>query len=312
MADMTIHQIANEALQGVTTIPEVINALREVGAPIAILGNAPSINDLDKRKLDDCITLGVNRISRFYTPNILLYTESDYFSPDNDLLYPDVVVSKAACKIAYGGIERPVGSIPIWKEPLYELGFEWNGGLRCKQAIFATIHLAMLSKRSPVYICGVDLTSKHDHFWGDKPPPMYELPPPDPTDETPINMRRPDGNQAVFPRYMYEELLAKGFTKLKFDDIKDHRHFTSQGKKFLPFMADDTKNLHDSQIKQFEQIADIYKREGLEIYNASRISTLKAFPKSDKLNRSGITHKRGKNGRPKTRSNNGASAFVNA
>ena len=179
---MTVHERADELLQGLNTNPEGVAAIAEVDAPIAILGNAPSINDLDKRELDGCVTLGVNRISRFYTPNVLLYTESDMFSPDNDLLYPDAVVSKAVIKIAYGGIERPLGSISIWKEPLYPLGFEWKGGLRCKQSIFSVIHLAMLSGCSPVYICGVDLTSKHDHFLGDKPPPMFELPDPDPTD----------------------------------------------------------------------------------------------------------------------------------
>ena len=206
---MTVHDRADELLQGLTTIPEVVAAIAEVDAPIAILGNAPSINDLDKVKLDGCVTLGVNRISRFYTPNVLLYTESDMFSPDDNLLYPDAVVSEAVCKIAYGAIERPLGSIQIFKIPLYPLGFEWKGGLRCKQAIFSVIHLAMLSKCEPVYICGVDLTSKHDHFWGDKPPPMFELPDPDPTDETPINMVRPDGQIAVSPRYMLKDLLAK-------------------------------------------------------------------------------------------------------
>ena len=280
---MTVHDRADELLQGLTTIPEVVAAIAEVDAPIAILGNAPSINDLDKGKLDGCVTLGVNRISRFYTPNILLYTESDYFSPDNDLLYPDVVVSEAVCKIAYGGIERPLGSISIFKIPLYPLGFEWKGGLRCKQAIFSVIHIAMLSKCSPVYICGVDLTSKHDHFWGDKPPPMYELPPPDPTDDTIINMIRPDGNPADVPRWRLPEMIARGFRKLKWDDVKDHQHFK---KNFMPFQANPDKNLHDDQIGQFENIAGLYEKEVLEIYNASRISTIKAFPKSDKLHRS--------------------------
>ena len=105
---MTIHEQANELLKNVGGILAVVNALRDLDAPIAILGNAPSINDLDKSKLDECVTLGVNRISRFYTPNVLLYTESDMFSPDNDLLYPDVIASESPCKIAYAAIERPI------------------------------------------------------------------------------------------------------------------------------------------------------------------------------------------------------------
>ena len=82
---MTIHEQANELLKNVGDIRGVVGALKTIDAPIAILGNAPSINDLDKSKLDECVTLGVNRISRFYTPNVLLYTEGDMFSPDNDL-----------------------------------------------------------------------------------------------------------------------------------------------------------------------------------------------------------------------------------
>ena len=290
----TIHEQANELLKNVGDIRGVVNALREIDAPIAILGNAPSINDLDKSKLDDCITLGVNRISRFYTPNVLLYTEGDMFSPDDDLLFPDVVASEAVVKISYAAIERPMKSIPILKIPPYELGFEWHGGIICKQAIYSIIHIAMLSGCSPVYICGVDLSSKFSHFWGDKPPTPIPLPPPDPNDDTIVNMIRPDGNPADVPRYRMPELLKRGFRKIKWADIKGHKHFR---KYFLPFMADDTKNLKESQTKRFEQIADLYKEQGLERYNASRISKLKAFPKSDKLNRSGITHKRGKNGR---------------
>ena len=61
---------------------------------------------------------------------------------------------------------------------------------------------------------------------------------------------------------------------------------------------------------RFEHIADLYKQEGLEIYNASWISTLTVFPKSDKLNRSGFTHKRGKNGR--TKSTSRAAAYAAA
>ena len=308
---MTVHDRADELLTGLTSIQEVIAAIAEVDAPIAILGNAPSINDLDKKKLDDCVTLGVNRISRFYTPNILLYTESDMFSPDNDLLYPDAVVSEAVVKIAYGGIERPFKSIPFYKEPLYELGFEWEGGLRCKQSIFAVIHLAMLSKCSPVYLCGVDLTSKHDHFWGDTPPPMLKLPDPDPNDETPITMTRPDGQLTSFPRYMTKELLAKGFKRTKWEHVEALNH-PKYRNDYLPFMADDSKNLHDSQIKQFEEIAKMYEKEGLQIYNASERSTLKAFPLSKKLNRSGLTHKRGKNARSRQSSRPNSRAAASA
>lgn len=299
---MTVHNRADELLTGLIEMKEVIAAIKEVDAPIAILGNAPSINDLDKKKLDDCVTLGVNRISRFYPPNVLLYTESDYFSPDNDLLYPDVVVSEAACKIAYAAIERPLGSIAFYKEPLYSLGFEWTGGIHCQQAIFAVIHIAMLSGCSPVYICGVDLTSKFDHFWGNTPPEMYDLPDPDPQDETVINMIRPDGQPASFPRYMLPELLAKGFKKMKFEDVKDQFN-----EHFLPFQANPNKNLHDDQVGKFKLVARMYKKEGLEIYNASERSTLTAFPLSKKLNRSGLTHKRGKNDR-QTRSNSRAAA----
>ena len=166
----------------------------------------------------------------------------------------------------------------------------------------------MLSGCSPVYICGVDLSSKFSHFWGDKPPPPISLPPPAENDITIVNMLRPDGLPADVPRYRLPELLKRGFKKLKWADIKDHKHFR---KDFLPFMADETKNLKESQTKQFEQIAKMCKKEGLEIYNASRISKLKAFPKSDKLNSEGITHKRGKNAK-RTRSNTGASASVSA
>jgi hypothetical protein len=52
------------------------------GEPVFIIGNAPSLNDLELGLLDGCFTLGINRCFKAYDPTVLMWQDRGMYASD--------------------------------------------------------------------------------------------------------------------------------------------------------------------------------------------------------------------------------------
>ena len=151
----------------ITDMNSLVEKLRNLDE-IAILGNGVSMLDIDLKKLDQIVTIGVNHIEMLYVPNILLWVDRY-----KDRL-GDIVDGKAPLKVCRIGAYKSdiPGLITFPAKKSDPFGHKWIGRLKNVGSFITAIHLAMVCVKN-IYLLGCDY-SEDAHFYKYVDKPVYQ------------------------------------------------------------------------------------------------------------------------------------------
>ena len=158
-------------LSNITTLSGLVDAIQGVDE-VAVLGNSPHIHEVDFKKVDEMLSIGVNKIGYVYAPDILLWSETKGVLGKKDLAadeeYCQLLLdtpSKVKVARGYDKTFRTPGCILYPRA--YAFGHKFEGGLHWGAGIFGACHLAMLANPKAIYIAGVDY-AQNMYFYTDR------------------------------------------------------------------------------------------------------------------------------------------------
>jgi len=148
---------------------------------VVVLGNGPSINDIDLTLLNDVVTIGVNLIGRAMNPDYLLWLEQDCLPGTKCAGIFDEFASTPGRKF----VAREVARNHLFEtfehyQPGEEgplLSGDFDQGLYWSRTVaFPAINLAYILGASRIVLAGIDMNDQ-SHFHSDegKDKPYFEV-----------------------------------------------------------------------------------------------------------------------------------------
>lgn len=161
-------------LTDIKMMDDLVEELRSI-KEVVVMGNSPHINHLNFDKVDNMLSIGVNRIGLKYDPDILLWSDTfmftaiDYIFIDHKTrMEYENILKKTKSKIKLCRKHENALQVPGAIEYLSvkRFGHTWNGGLKdACPSVCTAIHLCMVAEIDDIYIAGVDMAS-NKYFWG--------------------------------------------------------------------------------------------------------------------------------------------------
>jgi hypothetical protein len=150
------------------------------GKTVVVLGNSPALKDVDLTPLKDVLTIGVNRICRIFTPDVLLLTDPPILKAEEEWFkkfkgpiltwhgfHQDQWVT-ASDKIRFFNLQ-PIGPHTLWSWPKKKEDPLIRQGTTPTYAL----QMAALAGAKAIGMLGTDLsandlskTGKESHFYG--------------------------------------------------------------------------------------------------------------------------------------------------